>query len=79
MRLTVLQLCVQQGIRRMSCPEPERIKVAKNNNMFCCSSVLGQARYAANSSTNAEAYNRRAKLYVVRLCFIVYQNHFATL
>jgi len=37
----------------MSCPELLLIKVTKDENIFYCPSVLGQARYAADSSTKA--------------------------
>jgi hypothetical protein len=39
----------------MSCPELLMIKVTKDENIFYCSSVLGQARYVADSSAKAGA------------------------
>jgi len=41
---TTLGLCVRRGIRRMSRPELQPNKVTKDENIFYCSSVLGQAR-----------------------------------
>jgi hypothetical protein len=38
----------------MSCPELLMIKVTKDENIFCCLSVLGQAGYVADSSTADE-------------------------
>ena len=38
----------------MSCPELKLTEVTKDEKIFCCSSVLGQARYVADSITADE-------------------------